>query len=203
MSGQGSFEAFPATDVQYVRDLGLIKKTSFAVANPIYQEIIPRELTWTTQERIQQEALFYVNQDGTLNVSALMTAFTQFFRENSGSWLSSFEYKESGPHLLLMAFLQRIINGGGSIHREYALDRKRVDLLVCWKNQKIVIELKIRHGADTESKGLEQTVGYMDIAGATEGHLVIFDRTPGKTWEEKIASRTDTFASKTIHVWTM
>ncbi len=42
------------------------------------------------------------------------------------------EYKEAGPHLLLQAFLQRIINGGGRIHREYALGRKRTDLFIEW-----------------------------------------------------------------------
>jgi len=61
-------------------------------------------------------------------------------------WLNRFEYKESGPYLLMMAFLQRVINGGGSINREYALGRKRVDILIIWKNQRIVIELKILRG---------------------------------------------------------
>ena len=43
----------------------------------------------------------------------------QFFRENSESWIERFEYKEAGPQLLLQAFLQRIINGGGRIEREF------------------------------------------------------------------------------------
>ena len=60
-------------------------------------------------------------------------------------WLREYQYKESGPHLLLLAFMQRIINGGGSICREYALGSKRVDLFVRWKNQTFVLELKIKH----------------------------------------------------------
>ncbi len=62
-----------------------------------------------------------VNPDKSINMDKLLNAFTQFFRENSDMWLEKIDYKEAGPHLLLMAFLQRIVNGGGKIHREYAL----------------------------------------------------------------------------------
>ncbi len=203
ISGQSSFEAFKPDDVQYVRDLGLISKKDYCIANPIYQEIIPRELTWTTQERLHQKAAFYLEKDGSLNMSALLHSFTEFFRENSSSWLKEFEYKESGPHLLLMAFLQRVINGGGTILREYALDRKRVDLLVIWQKKKFVIELKIKYGESTLAKGLEQTAQYMDISGAAEGHLVIFDRNPQATWDEKISNEVVTAHNKQIHVWNL
>lgn len=107
ISGQSPFTGFKPDDVNYVADLGLIKRNSFTIANPIYQEIIPRELTWTTQQRIQAKAAFFINTNGTLNMHKLMHNFTLFFRQNFGVWLKDFEYKESGPHLLLMAFLQR------------------------------------------------------------------------------------------------
>ncbi len=203
ISGQSSFEAFKNDDVQYVRDLGLIAKKGYCIANPIYQEIIPRELTWTTQERFQQKAAFYVEKDGPLNMSSLLRAFTEFFRENSATWLRGFEYKESGPHLLLMAFLQRVINGGGTIQREYALDRKRVDLLITWEQKKYVIELKIKYRESVLAKGLEQTAEYMDISGAHEGHLVLFDANPNATWEEKISDELVTAHNKRIHIWNM
>jgi hypothetical protein len=104
---------------------------------------------------------------------------------------------------LLLAFLQRVINGGGTIHREYALGRKRADLFITWKTQRFVIELKVRRGKDDLSIGLEQTASYMDKTGALEGHLVIFDRDVNKTWEEKIYHRVETVQDKTIEVWGM
>ncbi|MDD4893613.1 MAG: hypothetical protein PHH73_06390, partial [Candidatus Rickettsiella isopodorum] len=99
---------------------------------PIYQEVLPRELTSSTQDYISQETIWYVNSDKSINMNKLLESFTQFFREHSDAWLEKFEYKEAGPHLLLMAFLQRIINGSGKIHREYALGRRRMDLLIEW-----------------------------------------------------------------------
>jgi hypothetical protein len=52
-------------------------------------------------------------------------------------------------------------------------------------------------------KGLEQTADYMDCYDADEGHLVILDRNPNMTWEEKIWSRAELHAGRTIHVWGM
>ncbi len=90
-------------------------------------------------------------------------------------------------------FLQRIINGGGRIEREYGFGRERTDLLVIWfygegQVQEVVIALKIKYGKleKTIDKGLAQTGAYMDQCGTSEGHLVIFDRAPDKAWEEKI-----------------
>jgi hypothetical protein len=186
-------------DIQYARDLGLIKLKGLEIANPIYQEVIPRALTYAKQEEMIQDIRWYQNSDGSLSMAKLLEAFTEFYRENSADWLSDCRYKESGPHLLLMAFLQRVINGGGRIHREYALGRKRLDLLLIWQKQKIVIELKVYKDQKTLPDGLLQTAEYMDIAGALEGYLVIFDKRD-KTWEEKIYTKQEHVGTKTITV---
>lgn len=203
ISGAGEQADFPSDDLQYVRDLGLITQKGIAIANPIYQEVIPRALTYTKQEGIDQQLSWYQNPDKSLNVHKLLEAFAQFYRENSDIWLEKFDYKESGPHLLLMAFLQRVVNGGGRIHREYALGRKRVDLLIEFGNQRIVIELKIKRGEKTIQEGLEQTAHYMDTNNATEGHLIVFDRDPSKPWNEKISTQEKSFDKHTITVWCM
>jgi hypothetical protein len=197
--------AFLSDVVQYVTDLGFISRTSknIQIANPIYQEIFPRALVVDTQRTIHQETVWYVKPDGLLDMQKLLEKFTQFFRENSEVWLEQFDYKEAGPHLLLMAFLQRIINGGGSIHREYALGRGRVDLLILWKTQRIVIELKLWKSKMTISDGVDQIVGYMDTNNSTEGHLVVFDRRITRTWEQKIYHHVTQEQNKKIDIWGM
>ncbi|MBM3198934.1 MAG: AAA family ATPase, partial [Chlamydiae bacterium] len=112
---------FPPDDLLYVQDLGLISRQEIRIANPIYQEIIPRALANTKQKEILQDLTWYQKTDGLLDMHKLLEGFTAFYRENSEIWLEKFAYKEAGPHILLLAFLQRIINGGGRIHREYAL----------------------------------------------------------------------------------
>ncbi|MCB2264391.1 MAG: ATP-binding protein, partial [Candidatus Thiosymbion ectosymbiont of Robbea hypermnestra] len=147
----------PSEDDQlYVQDLGLIRtRPQLEIANPIYREVIPRTLTWIAQTRIPYETAWYVGQDKRLDFPKLLDAFQQFFRENSEIWIERFDYKEAGPQLLMQAFLQRILNGGGRIEREYGLGRRRTDLLIQWPLdetqgfqgpvQRAVIELKLRH----------------------------------------------------------
>lgn len=126
----------------------------------------------------------------------LLAAFQDFFRKHSEVWVEKFDYREAGPQLLLQAFLQRVLNGGGDIRREYGLGRMRTDLLVVWPYkdgvQEVVLELKIRYGdlEKTIQKGLEQTAEYMDKCGTSLGHLIVFDRDPGKPWNVKIFHRT-------------
>jgi len=199
--GQTAAQNFSLDDLQYVRDLGLIKLDSLEIANPIYQEIIPRELTSGTMQSITETSADYIREDGSLDVNQLLTKFTEFYRQNADAWLEKFDYKESGPHLLMMAFLQRVINGGGDIQREYALGRERVDLLIKWKTQSIVIEIKLLRGPSTLKNGLTQTAQYMETSGATEGHLFVFDKSPDKSWSEKIYQRTETQNGKSITVW--
>ncbi|MCX5925118.1 MAG: AAA-like domain-containing protein [Candidatus Dependentiae bacterium] len=196
---------FPSDDIQYALDLGLIarRNNNLVIANPIYQEVLPRELTYSTQLTMPQQQLWYINPDGLLNMHKMLTEFTQFYRENSAIWLDKFAYKEAGPHLLIMAFFQRIINGGGRVHREYALGRSRLDVLIIWKTQRIVVELKIWHSPKkTLTEGLQQTADYMDRSNATQGHLVIFDRQE-KDWNDKIYTRVEKVGNKTITVWGM
>ena len=200
---------FAPDDYDYVRDLGLIALgDDLRIANPIYAEVIPRELTFATQRVLRQQAAWYVNADGGLESGKLLEAFQQFFREHSEFWLERFAYKEAGPQLLLQAFLQRVLTGGGRIEREYGLGRQRVDLFIRWpcpgSEQRLVIECKVRRGRleQTLEEGLPQTAGYMDRSAADAGHLVIFDRDE-KPWEEKVFRRTEEFDGKRIEVWGM
>ena len=203
--------AFSARDLEYVRDLGLIAPNDpLRIANPIYAEIVPRELTYAAQAGLVQETTWYVNADGSLNVVKLLTAFQTFFREHSEHWVKRFQYQEAGPQLLLQAFLQRIVNSGGRIEREYGLGRMRTDLLIVWpqgdQTRKIVIECKILHKSleQTIVDGLNQTTEYIDRCDAEAGHLVIFDRREGRRWADKVFHDRRTSGSGVeIDIWGM
>ena len=180
-------------DLEYIRDLGLLAQDRpLRIANPIYAEVVPRELTWVIQEEFEQETAWFVNVDGSLDVAKLMTEFQTFFREHSEHWVTRFQYQEAGPQLLLQAFLQRIVNSGGRIEREYGLGRMRTDLLIVWpqgdQTRKFVVECKLLHKSleQTIDEGLEQTAEYMDRCAAEAGHLVIFDRRESRRWDDKV-----------------
>ena len=61
VAGLAGSEDLPDDDIQYCRDLGLISmRRPLAIANRIYAEVIPRQLTWSTQETMVQEQAWYV-----------------------------------------------------------------------------------------------------------------------------------------------
>ena len=198
-------------DREYVRDLGLVApEPPLRFANPVYGEVVPRELTWVLQDQIPQQTAWYVDADGGLDMDKLLAAFQDFFRQNSEHWVERAQYTEAGPQLVLQAFLHRVVNGRGRIEREYALGSRRVDLLVVWPGEqrragRFVVECKLlkdgRSHARTIEQGLEQTAAYMDLCDADAGHLVVFDMREGRTWAEKIYTEERSRNGTPITVW--
>ena len=153
--------------------------------------MVPRELGYILQSSLDENVAWYVRDDGRLDMAKLLTAFATFYGEHAEHWLGRFgDYREAAPQLILQAYLQRIVNGGGRIEREYGLDRGRTDILVLWPHEpgqpsdlweRIVIECKVLRDSDRKSlagtieRGVEQTFGYMAKCRAEEGHLVVFD----------------------------
>ena len=206
-------QAWTTEDVAYVCDLGLVAQEADGtprIANPIYAEVVPRHLNYAVQAGLPQRMAWYVDADGGLDVEGLIAAFQAFFREHSEHWVQRFErYHEAGPQLLLQAHLQRIVNGGGRIEREYALGRGRTDLLIVWpqggRERRFVVECKVRRGEleRTVAEGVKQTRAYVDRCGAEAGHLIVFDRAPQRSWEEKIFRRAPCGDGVPVTVWGM
>ncbi|MDR0547563.1 MAG: ATP-binding protein [Dysgonamonadaceae bacterium] len=193
-------------DFMLVKDMGLIREENGKIipSNPIYTEVIIRTLTYDYQEDLRAQNAEYQMprylKNGRIDMDYLMTDFQQFWRENSKMLPARFDYVEAVPHLVLMAFLQRIINGGGQVVREPAVGNGRLDLCIIYQGLKYPVELKIERGETTLKKGLQQTSEYMDTYGCTEGWLCIFDRNPEKSWDEKIYTKRETVEGKRITV---
>ena len=170
----------PNDDIQFVIDLGLCKMDplgGIAIANPIYREVLPRVLTVTPMASLPQIAPTWLTQSGELNTDDLLQAFLAFWRQHGEPLLGSASYHEIAPHLVLMAFLHRVVNGGGTLEREYAIGRDRMDLCLKYGKITLGIELKAwrdKRGDPMES-GIEQLDSYLARLGVNFGWLVIFD----------------------------
>ncbi|MEI6142910.1 MAG: AAA-like domain-containing protein, partial [Mariniphaga sp.] len=180
-------------DKLYVEDLGLIKYVEdkgICISNLIYNEIIPRVLNTNMQDMMLPivERQWYIKPDGKLDMPALLVEFQDFYRENSESWLDKFSFHESGKQLLLMAFLQRIVNGGGKTTREMAVGRGRTDLVIEYEGDTFVLELKIRHKNYNSTKAYTQLIRYLDIKNQPHGYLILFENKPATEipWEQRI-----------------
>ena len=191
-------------DCRYVLDMGLLKEDerhALVPSNPMYTEIILRYLSHDEQEdfKSRYQTPFWLRADGSLDMSALMAEFQKFWRENSESHHEVYGYKEAMPHLVMMAFLQRVVNGGGRIIREMALGSKRLDLCVEYKTFRYAVELKMKRNYSHE-KSLAQFAGYLDRLGLKEGWMPVFDEGKSTPWEEKLFLRDEIVDGKSNHV---
>ena len=190
-------------DYRYALDLGILRENENRVlvpGNPMYAEIMLRYLSNDEQVYFysKYDKPFWLKPDGSLDMHALMAEFQRFWRENSGADHEVYGYNEATPHLVLMGYLQRVVNGGGRIAREMALGSKRLDLCVEFGKFRYAVELKMRRNfSPTESTA--QLVGYLDHLKLPEGWMAIFDDDASKSWDEKIYTRDEVVDSKTIH----
>ena len=193
-------------DVSYCLDLGLLVEDRGCIrpANPIYSETIGRFLSRGSQQKVllKRPENPWAREDG-LDMAGLMAAFQQFWRENADANAVPFQYREAYPHLVLQAFLQRVINGGGQIVREMALGSGRLDLGVVFRDKTYAVEVKTTgYYAKSPEAAHEQMARYMDRLGVGEGWLVVADSDLAKPWEGKISNSDVAFNGKTIHVVT-
>ncbi|WP_017328042.1 ATP-binding protein [Synechococcus sp. PCC 7336] len=174
----------PSDDVQFLIDLGLCRispQGGLEIANSIYQEVLPRVLSRTAQASLPQIPPSWLTPAGTLDPQQLLQAFLSFWRQHGEPLLKSAPYHEIAPHLVLMAFLHRVVNGGGTLEREYAIGTDRMDLCLRYGDVTLGMELKVwREGRpDPLKAGLRQLDRYLAGLGLDTGWLVIFDRREG------------------------
>ncbi|BAZ13912.1 hypothetical protein NIES4071_57520 [Calothrix sp. NIES-4071] len=192
----------PADDIQFVLDLGLCKmdpQGGLTIANPIYREVLPRVLTVTPMASLPKIAPTWLTPEGELNTDALLQAFLKFWRQHGEPLLGSAVYHEIAPHLVLMAFLHRVVNGGGTLEREYAIGSGRMDLCLKYGTVKLGIEVKVWRDKikDPLSEGLEQIDYYLARIEADSGWLLIFDRrTKAPSLEERLSTQITTTENK-------
>ncbi|MBK5938590.1 AAA family ATPase [Halochromatium roseum] len=180
-----SLEQLPLSDLEYLIDLGLLRQRGgggIEIANPIYREVLPRTLALVPQASLPQISPTWLDDQGQLDPPRLLTAFLDFWRQHGEPLLKSAPYHEIAPHLVLMAFLHRVVNGGGTLEREYAIGAGRMDLCLRYGEVTLGIELKVwRDGRpDPLAQGLEQLDGYLAGLGLDSGWLVLFDRRSGQ-----------------------
>jgi ferritin-like metal-binding protein YciE len=196
MTGEPDPTLTQSDEFRYCMDLGLVIKENGTpmVANPIYREVLARQCTQGSQDAIVKPEWQWEKADGSLDMDKLLKEFQKFWRANSEIWEQKLDYTEAFPHLLLQAFLQRVLNGGGQIDREYAAGRARMDLAVRYHGKIYIIEIKLirdyNNAQTIKEDGLMQIAKYRDsLDPKAAAYLIIFDRRSENkkaSWDERI-----------------
>ena len=162
------------------------------------------------QERLGEDPHAYKLPDGRFAWRRALRSFARFWQANGEILASRMPYPEAGPQLVLMAFLQALVNGTGYIDREYGIGSGRVDLLVRYPYkrpdgnrsvQRRAMEIKIwRKGRENPLKqGLSELDDYLSRLRLSKGTLVIFDaRSPNSAVER--ARRGMSAERRDVHV---
>jgi AAA-like domain len=190
----------PDEDIQFLLDLGLcqMNEGGLVIANPIYREVLPRVLTFVPLASLPKISPTWLTETGELDSAQLLESFLTFWRQHGEPLLRTAAYHEIAPHLVLMAFLHRVVNGGGTLDREYAIGSDRMDICLRYGKITLGIELKVWRDRrpDPLTKGLEQLDSYLARLGLETGWLVIFDR---RSEQPPIEERTTTEMGETMN----
>ncbi len=180
ITGRNDELEFDAPDCQYVLDLGILKieRGALVPSNQMYAEMIVRYLSYTSQNNFQRmfTDVPWITADG-LDMNWLVRDFQKFWRQDAGAWKDWQKFAEAGPHIMFMAFLQRVVNGGGVLTREMALGSYRMDIGLKYKGRSYGVEIKLKPNFRRET-ALAQVRRYLDVMDAPEGWMLVFDPAP-------------------------
>ncbi len=162
-------------------------------------DLIPRELTAYQQDMLGIEPQWYIKPSGKLDIDKVLDAYVAFYKEHSELITKRKTYTEAAHHLLFMAWLQRIVNSGGRISREYAAGLGRLDLCIEFAGERFALELK-RRSKTALTKGKQQLADYLKRLSLPSGWLVIFHRGNVSDWDAVGKREFVTEAGKQIEV---
>lgn len=137
------------------------------------------------ENSLYQAAVYNQNQfveQGRLNMRLVLNKFVAYFTDLYGNQPDQFREEDGRRYFLL--FLRPIINGTGNYYIESETrSRERTDVIVDYRGEQFVIELKIWHGSAYHTKGERQLADYLDAYHLKEGYLLSFSfnkkKTPG------------------------
>ena len=129
--------------------------------------------------------------DGHLNLRKILEKFVLHFQELYGDKDQKF-VEEYGRRFFLL-YLRPIINGTGNYYIEsQTRDKKRTDVIVDYRGEQFLIEMKIWHGKEYHERGEVQLTEYLDIYHKQTGYMLSFNFNKKKetgVFDRKIGSK--------------
>ena len=111
---------------------------------------------------------------GRLNMRLVLERFVVHFHDLYGDSQESFVEDEGWKYFLL--YLRPIINGTGNYYIESRTrNQKRTDVIVDYRGEQFIIEMKIWRGQEYNCRGEQQLVEYLDAYHADEGYMLSFN----------------------------
>ena len=128
----------------------------------------------TTAYAIGTENRFQFIKDGRLEMKFVLEKFVQYFSDIFHNKQESFVEEEGRRYFLL--YLRPIINGTGNYYIEArTLNNRRTDVIIDYRGEQFIVELKIWHGNVYNQEGEKQLADYLDGYGLKKGYMLTFN----------------------------
>ena len=161
---------------------GLVKNRDgvLAVANRIFETWLYN--LYLSAADMQKKDIYAVsllekNQfivGGHLNMRLVLEKFVLHFHDLYGDSNEKFVEEEGRKYFLL--YLRPIINGTGNYYIESRTrEQKRTDLIVDYRGEQYIVEMKIWHGQEYHSRGEQQLAEYLDAYHVKTGYMLSFN----------------------------
>jgi len=172
------------------------------VANLIYAQVLfqhfERELKGLGIKEIVA-ANHFEDRHGRLNFRLILEKFQAFMKAKGREVVEHPTFREATGQLLLLSYIDQLVNGKGWTFKEVRTGKGRIDVLCCYGRQKEVVELKLWYGANRYSQGLQQLVKYLESESLDHGYLVVLDRRENSPRD--YATSEHRVAGKHIQAW--
>ncbi|RJQ24540.1 hypothetical protein C4565_09550 [Candidatus Parcubacteria bacterium] len=129
-----------------------------------------------------QDPAWYVKEDGCLDINKVLDAYIEFYKEHSELVTKRKTYTEAAHDLLFITWLQRVVNGGGIISREFAAGLGRLELCIDCRGERFAFAMKLNFPKALE-RGRKQLADYLDRLSLDSGWLIIFSRGEITDWQ--------------------
>ena len=158
--------------------------------------------------------------DDRLDVDKVRQGLVEFWLEHAEGFVKTEDYHEVAAQLVVMAYLQTAVNGGGHILREYAAGTGRIDIVIKWpvadEHGKVdlygryfenhLFELKVWYEdrADPSGQALAQVDAYLQRVSCVSASVLAFDRrdaTLARKWRQRLVVAEEAPLVQGLSVW--
>ena len=174
--------------IDYATMHGLIKDENGKVRihNKIYDECISEYIFGKLEiengpfNTVQST---YLKVNGKLDIKKLLLKFQEAIKEkySKSDIFKSKEFLEENLRMQFFMFLKPIINGTGFSFKEVQTsEEKRLDVVILFKDEKFIIELKMWYGEKYHQEGIAQIKDYMERENVDKGYMIVMNKNKTK-----------------------
>ena len=147
-------------------------------ANKVFEKAI---YEWYLNQKYMDEPIRKLGENdknqfvdnGILNIELVLKKFALHFGDLYEG--KNDKFKEEDGRRFFLLYLRPIINGTGNFYIESETrNNRRTDVIVDYNGRQYIIELKIWHGEEYNTRGEKQLSDYLDYYHLSKGYMISF-----------------------------